>query len=129
MEVDATYTGKVTRIFDFGAMVEILPGKEGLVHISELAEYRVGKVADVVKVGDEVTAKVINIDNMGRVNLSLRALFESSDRVSGAGPGHSPRQEGDRFSARRAPSEGRPRYNDASHQRRPNRDLPRRNFR
>ena len=129
VEVDATYTGKVTRIFDFGAMVEILPGKEGLVHISELAEYRVGKVADVVKVGDEVTAKVINIDNMGRVNLSLRALFESSDRVSGAGPGHSPRQEGDRFSARRAPSEGRPRYNDASHQRRPNRDLPRRNFR
>ena len=77
-EIGTTYTGKVTRIFDFGAMVEILPGKEGLVHISELADYRVGKVEDVVKVGDEVTVKVINVDNMGRVNLSRRALLESS---------------------------------------------------
>ncbi len=78
VEIGTTYTGKVTRLFDFGAMVEILPGKEGLVHISELADYRVGKVEDVVKVGDEVTVKVINIDNMGRINLSRRALLEKS---------------------------------------------------
>ena len=74
------FTGKVSRILDFGAMVEILPGKEGLVHISELADYRVGKVEDVVKIGDEVTVKVINIDNLGRVNLSRRAMFEKESQ-------------------------------------------------
>jgi len=76
IEVGSIYTGKVTRILNFGAMVEILPGKEGLVHISELADYRVGKVEDVVKVGDEITVKVTEIDNMGRANLSRRAMFE-----------------------------------------------------
>jgi polyribonucleotide nucleotidyltransferase len=59
--------------------VEILPGKEGLVHISELAQYRVNRVEDEVKIGDEVTVKVINIDNLGRVNLSRRALFEKEE--------------------------------------------------
>jgi len=88
VEVGATYTGKVTRILNFGAMVEILPGKEGLVHISELEDYRVDKVEDVVKIGDEVTVKVINIDDMGRVNLSRRAVFEKEPRapVSGGRP-------------------------------------------
>ena len=76
VEAGAIYTGKVSRILNFGAMVEILPGKEGLVHISELADYRVAKVEDVVKVGDEITVKVIDIDHMGRVNLSRRAMFE-----------------------------------------------------
>jgi len=75
-EVGAIYTGKVSRILNFGAMVEILPGKEGLVHVSELADYRVAKVEDVVKVGDEVTVKVIDIDHMGRINLSRKAMFE-----------------------------------------------------
>jgi len=70
------YTGKVTRVLNFGAMVEILPGKEGLIHISELADYRVGSVEDVVKVGDEVKVKVIEIDSMGRTNLSRRAVLE-----------------------------------------------------
>lgn len=84
-EIGDIYTGKVSRILDFGAMVEILPGKEGLVHISELADYRVGKVEDEVKIGDEVTVKVINIDNMGRVNLSRRALFEKDSGGSGDG--------------------------------------------
>jgi len=79
VEVGTVYTGKVTRILDFGAMVEVLPGKEGLVHISELADYRVGKVEDVVKIGDEVMVKVINIDNMGRVNLSKRAVFAKEE--------------------------------------------------
>jgi len=77
-EIGQLYTGKVSRILNFGAMVEILPGKEGLVHISELADYRVGKVEDVVKIGDEVTVKVISIDNQGRVNLSRKAVFSDS---------------------------------------------------
>ncbi len=84
VEIGTTYTGKVTRLMDFGAFVEILPGKEGLVHISELADYRVAKVEDVVKVGDEVTVKVINIDELGRINLSRRAVFEKLSQVPGA---------------------------------------------
>ncbi|MEA3253423.1 MAG: polyribonucleotide nucleotidyltransferase [Chloroflexota bacterium] len=80
-----TYTGKVTRILNFGAMVEILPGKEGLVHISELAGYRVPSVEDVVKVGDEVTVKVIEIDNLGRINLSRKAVFADSSGQAEAG--------------------------------------------
>lgn len=73
------YTGKVVRIMSFGAFVEILPGKDGMVHISELADHRVDKVEDVVKVGDEITVKVIEIDNQGRVNLSRRALLEKDE--------------------------------------------------
>jgi len=84
-EVGSIYTGKATRLLNFGVMVEILPGKEGLVHISELADYRVAKVEDVVKVGDELTVKVIDIDNQGRINLSRRAVFEKLSQVSGAG--------------------------------------------
>ena len=84
VEVGSIYTGKATRLLNFGAMVEILPGKEGLVHISELADYRVAKVEDVVKVGDEVMVKVIDIDNQGRINLSRRAVFEKPSQVPGA---------------------------------------------
>jgi polyribonucleotide nucleotidyltransferase len=67
----------------FGAFVEVLPGKEGLVHISELADYRVDKVEDIVKVGDEITVKVIDIDTMGKIKLSRRAVFEKLSEVSG----------------------------------------------
>jgi polyribonucleotide nucleotidyltransferase len=81
VEVGSIYTGKVTRLLNFGAMVEILPGKEGLVHISELAEYRVSKVEDVVKVGDEIMVKVIGIDELGRINLSRRAVFEKLSQM------------------------------------------------
>jgi polyribonucleotide nucleotidyltransferase len=80
IEVGTIYTGKVSRILNFGAMVEILPGKEGLVHVSELAENRVEKVEDVVKLGDEITVKVIEVDHMGRINLSRKAMFETTDR-------------------------------------------------
>jgi len=72
VEVGKIYIGKVNRITNFGAFVEILPGKEGLVHISHLAEERVGKVEDVVTVGDEILVKVTEIDRQGRVNLSRR---------------------------------------------------------
>jgi polyribonucleotide nucleotidyltransferase len=78
VEVGGIYTGKVTRLTNFGAFVEILPGKEGLVHISELADYHVAKVEDVVKVGDEVMVKVTEIDHLGRVNLSRRAVFSDT---------------------------------------------------
>lgn len=69
------YTGKVTRIMNFGAFVEILPGKEGLVHISKLAHERVAKVEDVLKVGDEVLVKVTEIDDQGRINLSRKSAL------------------------------------------------------
>lgn len=68
--VGQIYQGKVSRLMNFGAFVEILPGKEGLVHISQLAYERVDNVEDVVKVGDPLTVKVIEIDHMGRINLS-----------------------------------------------------------
>jgi polyribonucleotide nucleotidyltransferase len=103
IEVGEVYTGKVSRIFDFGAMVEVLPGKEGMVHISELAAYRVNKVEDEVSVGDEVMVKVIGIDNQGRVNLSRRALFEKdSERAESRSAGQ--RNSGYR---RGGPSSGR----------------------
>jgi polyribonucleotide nucleotidyltransferase len=82
VEVGAIYTGKVTRLMNFGAMVEITPNKEGLVHISELAEYRVAKVEDVVKVGDEVTVKVVGIDELGRINLSRKAVFDKLSQAT-----------------------------------------------
>ncbi len=76
VEVGTIYTGKVTRILAFGALVEILPGKEGMVHISELAPYRVNTVEDVVKLGDEVTVKVIRVEDGGKIGLSRKAVFE-----------------------------------------------------
>ena len=77
-EVGQIYTGRVTRIMNFGAFVEIIPGKEGLVHISELADYRVERVEDEVKVGDEITVMVTELDRLGRVNLSRRAVSEQA---------------------------------------------------
>jgi len=71
-EIGKVYKGKVRRIMNFGAFCEILPGKEGLVHVSELANKFVKSVEDVVKVGDEITVKVVEIDDQGRVNLSKR---------------------------------------------------------
>lgn len=76
VEVGEVYTGKVTRLMTFGAFVELLPGKEGLVHISQLALERVEKVEDVVKVGDEITVKVVEIDRQGRINLSRKELLK-----------------------------------------------------
>jgi polyribonucleotide nucleotidyltransferase len=79
-----TYRGKVTRLMNFGAFVEIFPGKEGLVHISELAPSRVNKVEDVVKIGDEIEVRVKEIDNMGRVNLTRRGLFSAEELAAAA---------------------------------------------
>jgi polyribonucleotide nucleotidyltransferase len=76
VEIGALYLGKVTRIMGFGAFVEILPGKEGLVRIGELADYHVPTVEDVVSVGDEVMVVVTEIDRQGRVNLSRKAAMQ-----------------------------------------------------
>ncbi len=97
--VGETYIGTVTRIIPIGAFVEILPGKEGLVHISQLAVERVGKVEDVVNVGDTLQVKVMEVDGQGRLNLSHKALLpggESGARQGGNGefrPRREPREE------------------------------------
>ena len=79
IEVGTVFEGIVTRITNFGAFVEISPGKEGLVHISQLAHHRVSKVEDEVKVGDKISVKVKEIDDMGRINLSRKAVISSTD--------------------------------------------------
>ncbi|MGE5484243.1 MAG: polyribonucleotide nucleotidyltransferase [Ignavibacteriales bacterium] len=84
VEVGAEYLGKVSRITNFGAFIEILPGKEGLVRLSEISDERIRRVEDVLNVGDEVLVKVVEIDRLGRINLSRRAAL----------PGHEDRDEG-----------------------------------
>ncbi len=81
VEVGKIYQGTVTRIMNFGAFVEVLPGKEGMIHISQLAEDRVNKVEDVVRVGDKVWVKVIEIDDLGRVNLSRKKALEERGEI------------------------------------------------
>jgi polyribonucleotide nucleotidyltransferase len=102
VKVGEIFQGKVVRILDFGAFVEILPNQDGLVHISELAHYHVNKVEDIVKVGDTVRVKIIKVDEQGRINLSLKALqippenFAGGDSNRFSGPSHSPLSKGAR---------------------------------
>ena len=77
-EVDQVYLGKVVKIMDFGAFVEILPGTDGLVHISQLSNERVTRVNDVVSEGDEILVKVLGIDKQGKIRLSRKAVLDSS---------------------------------------------------
>jgi polyribonucleotide nucleotidyltransferase len=77
-EVGKVYKGKVKGITTFGAFVEILPGKEGLVHISELAPQRVEKVEDVLSMGDEIEVKCIGVDPTGKIKLSRKALLAAA---------------------------------------------------
>jgi polyribonucleotide nucleotidyltransferase len=84
VEVGGIYVGRVTRIMNFGAFVEILPGKEGLVHISQLARERVARVEDVVHVGDEVVVKVTEIDRQGRINLSRKEALRAEGNTGKA---------------------------------------------
>ena len=97
------FTGKVVRVLDFGAFVELLPGKDGMVHISELANYRVPSVEDVVSVGDEITVVVRAVDDTGRVSLSRRALLEGGE---GAEDGLEEGDRGDGPSAESRPPVG-----------------------
>ncbi|WP_088292547.1 polyribonucleotide nucleotidyltransferase [Bacillus mycoides] len=84
VQVGEIYVGKVKRVEKFGAFVELFSGKDGLVHISELALERVGKVEDVVKIGDEISVKVIEIDKQGRVNLSRKVLLKEEQEKEAA---------------------------------------------
>lgn len=78
IEVGKIYRGIVRGVKEFGAFVECLPSKEGLCHISELADFRVNKTEDICKLGDEIIVKCIGIDDKGRVKLSRRAAMEES---------------------------------------------------
>ena len=78
-ELNKTYMGKVQRITDFGAFIEIMPGLDGLLHVSEIAHYRVKDVRDELKEGDQVMVKVINIDPSGKIRLSRKALLPTPD--------------------------------------------------
>ena len=115
IRIGEVYTGKVTRLLNFGAFVEILPGKEGLVHISQLGEDHVERVEDEVNVGDEITVMVTEIDNLGRVNLSRKAILlgeEAPTPPEGGGPPRGrggPRPGGDRGGP---PGRGAPRGGD-----------------
>ena len=80
VEVGETYEGKVTRIMNFGAFIEILPGKEGLLHISKMADHRVAKVEDVMNIGDEVKVKVTEIDSQNRINLERPDVKRSDNK-------------------------------------------------
>jgi polyribonucleotide nucleotidyltransferase len=111
VEPGGIYTGKVTRTMAFGAFVEILPGKEGLVHISELSNQRVNRVEDAVSIGDELTVLVTEIDRQGRINLSRRALMdpvEGEDAPVGVGAGGEGDEVGQRGGPGRGPSGPRP---------------------
>ena len=114
VEVGKIYEGKVKRIMDFGAFIEVLPGKEGLCHISKLDFKRVNKVTDILKVGDTVKVKVTEIDAMGRVNLSRKAALPQ-DR-----PGDE--QPGDGSSREEHPRDERPRGAGSSSDRHHKRD-------
>ncbi len=85
VEVGKVYLGTVTRIMSFGAFVEILPGKEGMIHISQLGPERYQQVTDAVKVGDKVWVKVVEIDDQGRINLSRRKAMEERGEIPASG--------------------------------------------
>ncbi len=119
VQIGEIYTGKVTRLTSFGAFVEILPGKEGLVRVEDLADYRVRRPEEVVRLGDEIMVMVIEVDQFGRINLSRRAVLEGATpeearaaRQAVAGPPErqpSRRDYGGRFPERRPQGDGRPR--------------------
>ena len=100
-EVGKVYSGAVKRVTDFGAFIEILPGKDGLCHISELEHYRVRKVEDVLKEGDQAEVKVIGIDDQGKIRLSRKVLLDPPEEGEGESP--SP-EKGSRRGGRRGGS-------------------------
>ncbi len=117
-EIGKIYTGKVVRTTDFGAFVEFLPGQDGLVHISQLADFHVASVEDVARVGDEITVMVTDIDNSGRVRLSRQAVLEGwtaeeargrDRRPGGGGGGGRSRGRGDSRGRSDSDSRGRSR--------------------
>jgi polyribonucleotide nucleotidyltransferase len=104
-EIGEIVVGKVTRLFPFGAMIEIAPKREGLVHISQMANFRVGEVTDVMNIGDEVTAQIIEIDDQGRVNLSTKDTMKFVQKEGASTDSRPPRPPhgGDQHHDRRPP--------------------------
>ena len=82
VEPGRIYEGKVAKIMDFGAFVTILPGKDGLVHVSQISDERVEKVSDKLKEGDIVKVKVLEVDKQGRIRLSMKAVTEGEDQAA-----------------------------------------------
>ncbi len=104
VEVGEVYTGKVTRIMNFGAFMEVLPGKEGLLHISKISHDRIEKVEDVLQVGDEMVVKVEEIDKQGRINLTRKALLPRPERKGNDDRGgQRPQRSGQRRDHNRGP--------------------------
>jgi polyribonucleotide nucleotidyltransferase len=93
-EVGKIYRGKVVTIKEFGAFVEFLPGRDGLVHISELANFRVKQTEDIVKLGDEIWVKCLGVDEKGRVRLSRKAAMAERDKEMGGSGGEPVAGEG-----------------------------------
>jgi len=94
-EIGKIYRGKVVTIKEFGAFVEFMPGKDGLCHISELANFRVKQVEDIVKMGDEIWVKVLEIDEKGKIRLSRKAAMAERDAAMGGGEGGAPAEGGE----------------------------------
>ena len=91
VEVGDVYTGKVVRMMNFGVFVELLPGKDGMIHISKLAKGRVETCEDVVKIGDELEVKVVEIDSQGRVNLIRNDIeYDNTEMPRRSAPGQRP---------------------------------------
>ena len=101
LETGKLYRAKVACIKNFGALVEFIPGREGLVHVSELANFRVKQVEDIVQIGDEIWVKLLGVDDKGRVRLSRRAAMEEREKAesgdTGRAPEPAPAPEDDRF--------------------------------
>ncbi|MEZ5304663.1 MAG: polyribonucleotide nucleotidyltransferase [Verrucomicrobiales bacterium] len=111
VEVGETYTGKIVSTTNFGAFMQLFPGKDGMIHVSELAPYRVEHVEDEVKVGDEVTARCIGVDEKGRVKMSRKViLLETGDWTEPPPRPERPRREGDDRGGRGDRGDRRPRY-------------------
>jgi polyribonucleotide nucleotidyltransferase len=107
IKIGTVYKGKVVRIMPFGAFVQLVPGKDGLVHISELSDHHVPTVESVVQLGDPLEVMVTNIDHLGRVDLSARAIMEMKKKAADSGGEPDPSTiNPDEFRARRADREG-----------------------
>ena len=110
-ELNKTYLGKIQRITDFGAFVEILPGIDGLLHVSEIAHYRVNDVRDELKEGDQVLVKVINVDPSGKVRLSRKALLPVPDDIPKSGNPQNDKTRGGNQDGRNRPRQTNERGN------------------
>ncbi|MFI4916000.1 MAG: S1 RNA-binding domain-containing protein [Phycisphaerales bacterium JB060] len=123
------YTGKVVSVRDFGAFIEIAAGTDGMCHISELKDGYVEKVTDVVNVGDEVTVKVILVDDQGRIKLSRKQALPPEERGGGDDEGGEREDRGDRGSRGRGRGRGRDGDGDRGGNREGGRDGERRSRR